>query len=231
MRTHFTMQGLPESERPYEKLQHRGAEYLSDAELLAIIIKSGTKEYNSTELATMLLSGKHGNLLNLYDYSVEELSRLPGIGRVKSLQLKAVAELSRRISRAERLCGMRMDCPDTVAAYYMETMRHEKTELVVAAFFDSKCHFLGDSVITKGSVSEALLAPREIFRSALLKDAVSIIVLHNHPSGNPSPSNTDIRVTESIVSLGNLIGIAVIDHIIIGDQVYYSFRESGRIPE
>lgn len=226
MTEHITMQKLPVSERPYEKYLTNGAESLSDAELLAIIIKTGTTEYNSADLARRILSGKQGNLLNLYDLSYEELLQIPGIGRVKAIQLKAVAELSKRIAVTEQKNHIQMDQPSTIAAYYMEQMRHQQTELLIAAFFDAKCRFLGDQVISKGSVNSAYVSPRDVFRSALLKNAVLLIILHNHPSGDPSPSQDDIRVTRNIGENGKMLGVELVDHIIIGDNRYYSFKDN-----
>ena len=221
------MQSLPVSERPYEKFLSCGAQGLSDAELLAIIIKTGTRESNSAELARELLTGRQGSLLNLYEYSYEELLQIPGIGRVKAIQLKAVAELSARIARTEHINRICMDQPATIAAYYMEQMRHQQTEQLIAAFFDTKCRFLGDELISSGSVSSAYISPREIFRHALHKNAVMLILLHNHPSGDPTPSCEDINVTRIVRECGHMLGIELADHIIIGDNNYYSFSENG----
>lgn len=225
MAEHMTMQELPESERPYEKFLQKGVEHLSDAELLSIIIKNGTKEKTAAEIARELLCGRQGNLLNLYELSYEELLDFPGIGKVKAIQLKAVAELSRRITSAKRYRHIRMDSPDSVAEYYMEQMRHCQKEILITAFFDVKCNFLGDSKISQGSISSAFVSPRDIFRTALLKNAAQIIMLHNHPSGDPQPSGEDIRITEIVCDLGKMMGIDLADHIIIGDNEFYSFKE------
>ncbi len=226
MTEHITMTDLPASERPYEKFEQMGAEALSDAELLAVIIKSGTRDCNSADLARRLLAGKQGNLLNLYAYSLEELQRFPGIGRVKAIQLKAIAELSARIARTARVNQIRMNQADTIAAYYMEQLRHRQTEQLIAAFFDAKCAFLGDQIISLGSISGTFASPREIFRYALLKDAAGLILLHNHPSGDPEPSEDDYSITRRVYETGELIGINLVDHIIIGDNCYYSFRDN-----
>lgn len=227
MTEHITMADMPESERPYEKFEHMGPQALSDAELLAVIIKSGTREFNSADLARRLLSGKQGNLLNLYAYSLEELMRFPGIGRVKAIQLKAIAELSARIAKTARIDNMQMNQPRTIAAYYMEQLRHLQTEQLIAAFFDSKCAFLGDKVVSLGSISGSFVSPREIFRYALLKDAAGLILLHNHPSGDPEPSADDFSVTQRVYESGVLIGIELVDHIIIGNNRYYSFKDNS----
>lgn len=226
MAEHITMMGLPVSERPYEKFLQNGVECLSDAELLAIIIKNGTRERTATELARDLLTGRQGNLLNLHELSFEELLSFPGIGKVKAMQIKAVAELASRIARTTRANEIRMDSPESVAEYYMEQMRHYQTETLMASFFNSKCAFLGDAVISRGTVSSSFVSPREIFRQAVLKNAVHFILLHNHPSGDPTPSQEDVHVTERIGDLGEMMGIRLTDHIVIGDNEFYSFREN-----
>lgn len=226
MSEHFTMKNLPESERPYEKYLLYGEESLSDAELLAIILKSGTKDANSLDIARRLLHGNHNNLLNLYDLSYKQLTQIPGIGQVKAIQLKAVAELSKRIARTQSGYQLRMDKPDTIADYYMEQLRHLKEEQLICAFFDSKCNFLGDVMVSKGSVNYAYVSPRDIFRYAFDYGAVLIILLHNHPSGDPYPSEDDIRITRRVEKGAGILELQLVDHIIIGDNRYFSFKEN-----
>ena len=227
MPKHFTTKNLPESERPYEKFLMYGEESLSDAELLAIILKTGTKTENSVEVARQLLEGNHNNLLNLYDLSYRDLMKISGIGPVKALQLKAVAELSKRIAKTNSGYHLNMNTPSTIAAYYMEQMRHCKQEMLIAAFFDSKCNFKGDIVISKGSVNFAYVSPREIFRYAFEYDAVMFILLHNHPSGDPEPSEDDKRITYRIEKGARILELQLVDHIIIGDNRYFSFNEEN----
>ena len=229
MSKHFTMKNLPKSERPYEKLLNYGEESLSDAELLAIILKTGTKTENSVDVARCLLEGNHNNLLNLYDLSYRDLMKISGIGPVKALQLKAVAELSKRIARTNSGYHLNLNTPATIADYYMEQLRHKKEEVMIGAFFDSKCHFLGDVVISKGSVNFAYVSPREVFRYAFEYDAVMIIILHNHPSGDPTPSEDDVRITYRIGKGARILELQLVDHIIIGDNRYYSFKEHEQL--
>jgi len=224
--SHISLKNLPESERPYERFLKLGAEALSDAELLAIILKTGTRNLTSLELARNLLSECQGNLLNLYELSYEQLLGLKGIGPVKAIQMKAIAELSKRIARTSRGYQLSLDCPSSIADYYMEELRHRREEVFMGAFFDAKCKFLGDSLITTGSISRAYVSPMELFRKALLRNAVMIVVLHNHPSGDPFPSKEDIRLTEQVKQGAELLGISLVDHIVIGDNRYYSFREN-----
>lgn len=229
MSKHFTMKNLPESERPYEKYMLYGEESLSDAELLAIILKSGTKDSNSLDIAREILKGNHNNLLNLYDLSYRDLTSIPGIGQVKAIQLKAVGELSKRIAKTTSGYQLKMDNPESIANYYMEQLRHAKQELLLCAFFDAKNNFLGDAVISKGAVNYTYVSPREIFRYAFEYEAVMIILLHNHPSGDPTPSEDDLRITTRIEKGAQILQLELVDHIIIGDNTYYSFKENERI--
>ena len=229
MPEHFTMKNLPESERPYEKYVLYGEASLSDAELLAIILKSGTKDLNSLDIARDILSGNHNNLLNLYDLSFRELMNFSGIGQVKAIQLKAVAELSKRIAKTKSGYQLKMDNPITIANYYMEQMRHLKQEQLICAFFDTKNNFLGDALISKGAVNYAYVSPRDIFRHAFDYEAVMFILLHNHPSGDPTASEDDIRITKRIEKGAQILELELVDHIIIGDNKYFSFKENELI--
>lgn len=225
MSEHMKIKMLPESERPYEKYALVGAEGLSDAELLSVIIKNGTKSQSSLDIARRLLCGYQGNLLNLYDYTYEELCQLPGIGKVKALQLKAIAELSMRIAKTKRGYDMKMGDAYSIAHYYMEQMRHLQREHLVCALFDAQFHFLGDVIISEGSTNYAYFSPKDILRCVLQKNACSFVLLHNHPSGNASPSRDDRMVTKRIYECAQLLEVHFADHIIIGDNEYYSFLE------
>lgn len=229
MSEHFTMKNLPESERPYEKFLLHGEESLSDAELLAIILKTGTQKANSLDIAREILRGNHNNLLNLYDLSYRDLMQFSGIGQIKAIQLKAVAELSRRIAKTNSGYQLKMDNPSSIADYYMEQLRHLKQEQLMCAFFDSKNNFLGDVVISKGAVNYAYVSPRDIFRYAFDYEAVMLILLHNHPSGDATPSEDDIRITRRIEKGAQILELHLVDHIIIGDNKYYSFKENELI--
>ena len=214
----FTTKELPESERPYEKFWKYGATALSDAELLAIVIKSGSSKMTAVDVARSFLSQKDRNLMNLYEMSYDEMKKIHGIGDVIAMQLKCIAELSTRIANTRHFEGIQMRSAATVAEYYMEQLRHEQQEKLIVCMFDSKCKWLGDSVVTTGSVSSSIVPPREIFICALV---------HNHPSGRAVPSGEDNTVTARIAEAGKLLGIALSDHIIIGDRTYFSYREAG----
>ena len=226
MQTNKTINELPASERPYEKFLSLGASGLSDADLLAIIIKTGTKDKSAVDIAQEILSGRHGNLLNLYEMSYDELIQVSGIGQIKAIQLKAVAELSMRISKAKRARSIRMNTPVTIADYYMEQMRHLQQEVVICAYFDVKSRFLGDKFISKGSLSSSVVDISSVIRTALEKNASKIVLLHNHPSGDCTPSKDDIAVTDRLAEGSRIFSIELCDHIIIGDNEYYSFYEN-----
>lgn len=229
MQKNKTIKELPASERPYEKFLSLGASGLSDADLLAIIIKTGTKDKSAVDIAQEMLSGRHGNLLNLYEMSYDELIQVSGIGQIKAIQLKAVAELSMRISKAKRARSIRMNTPVTIADYYMEQMRHLQQEVVICAYFDVKSRFLGDKFISKGSLSSSVVDISSVMRTALEKNASKIVLLHNHPSGDCTPSKDDIAVTDRLAEGSGIFSIELCDHIIIGDNEYYSFYENKLI--
>lgn len=220
-----SIKNLPLSERPYEKFISMGASAMSDAELLSIIIKSGTKEYNSLDIAHSLLQNNHGNLLNLYDFSLEELMKFEGIGKVKAIQLKAIAELSLRISKTCKGYSISLNTPSSIAEYYMEQLRHEENERFIVAYFDTKNVYLGDAVISIGKVDSAFVSKKDIFKKAFDKNASKLVVLHNHPSGNPTPSSSDIQMTKRLIECAEILDLWLMDHIIIGDNIYYSFLE------
>lgn len=227
MNHHLTVKELPESEKPYEKCLHYGAEYLSDAELLAVIIRTGTTGKKSIELAQEILNQKEKSFLNLYHMSLKEFTEIPGIGTVKAVQLKCLAEITKRLTRTIRIRAVSLNSASSVAAYYMEELRHEDKEKLMVCMFDSKCVLLGDKLLSVGTVNASLISPREVFKQALLSQAVYIILLHNHPSGNPLPSTQDKMVTRKIQECGEMLGIHLSDHIIIGDNQYFSFKEKN----
>lgn len=215
--------------RPYEKCLRYGAGVLSDAELLAVILRTGAVGTDSVTLAEQILhlTPGHSGLASLYRLSVDELCRLRGVGRVKAIQVQCIGELSRRISKSMAAEGISMNHPDTIARYYMEDMRHLTQEHLVLLLLNSKTRLIRDVVLFKGTVNSSILSPREVLIEALRSDAVYMILLHNHPSGDPEPSKEDIGITKRIREAGAIIGIQLIDHIIIGDNQYISLKERG----
>ncbi|MEF9840790.1 MAG: DNA repair protein RadC, partial [Lachnospiraceae bacterium] len=226
-----TMKELPKEERPYEKCEHKGATSLTDTELLAVLLRTGSQGENVLDLARQILFPSHlkDGILNLHKWSLEQLVMMKGIGKVKAIQILCVSELAKRLSKADAYQGLNFSVPSSVAEYYMEDMRHQKQEELKLLMLNTKTRLIGESNISKGTVNASLISPRELFIEALQKNAVSIILLHNHPSGDPSPSREDILVTKRVKEAGSLIGIELLDHIIIGNNCYISFCEKGII--
>jgi len=222
----YKIKDLPEAERPMEKFLKKGALSVSDAELLAIILRTGTKDMSAVLLAGHILKCSEQGILGINNLSVEELLKIKGIGIVKAIQIKAIGELSRRLSKAGlNIHNTNFSSPDLIARYYMEDLRYLRQEELRVIYLDTKAHFIKDEVITKGTVNMSVVSPREIFINAVRFEAVNIILLHNHPSGDPTPSEHDILATKRVIEAGRLIGISLIDHIIIGDNKYISFKE------
>ena len=215
---------------PYEKYLEKGAQQLTDAELLAIILRTGTVGEDTVSIAGKVLSlpgENHSGILGLHHVSLKELMSIRGIGQVKAIKLKCIAELSSRIAQETAKKTLQLKDPRTVADYYMERLRHFERERVLLLMMDSRNHLIGEQVLSEGTVNASLISPREIFLTALRYSAVYIMLLHNHPGGDPTPGKQDILATEGIKNVSAMIEIPLIDHIIIGDKKYYSFREMG----
>lgn len=227
--TSVTMKHLPPQMQPYEKCAAYGAEFLTDAELIACILRSGTREYTSVALAERLLELRKGNkgLNGLCSLSFEELTAVPGIGKVKAIQIQSLFELAKRMSRSKAAKSLNFSDPESIAKYYMEDFRHKEQEQLMLMLLDNKGNLLGNKIMFTGTVNASIISPREIYLEALKFHAVSIILLHNHPSGDPSPSDADLRITRKIREAGNFLDIRLLDHIILGDGVYVSFREKS----
>lgn len=222
------MKELPESERPYEKCERDGAGALSDAELLAVILQTGTKTETAVALATRILAQtSEKNLAGLAKMDYTELVRIHGIGKVKAVKLLCIAELSRRIAKSSFGRKPVFTEPAAIADYYMQSLRFLDVEQVHVLFFNTRCIFLGEKLITVGTVNSSLVSPREIFIEAVRREAVNIILVHNHPSGDPEASRDDMAITSRIAQAGKILDIHLLDHIIIGDNRYLSFREKG----
>lgn len=231
MNTNRTMKELPESERPYEKCLRDGPGVLSDAELLAVILRCGSTGATSVDLSREILEllASRGGLGALCCIPAEELLRVRGIGRVKAVQLLCIGELPRRTARQSVQDGVRLTSPSSIAAYFMEDMRHLGQEEIRAAFFNTKGRLLSSAVLTRGTVNASLITPWEVFLEALRHQAVYVVLLHNHPSGDPTPSQDDCILTERMIEAGHLMEITLTDHIVIGDNCYVSLRERGFI--
>lgn len=220
---------MAKEDRPYEKCLRLGAEALSDGELLAVLLRTGTKGCPSVDMADEILnlSKDREGLLGLYQLSLAQLQSVKGVGRVKAVQIKCIGELSKRIATATARKGLSFNQPETIAEYYMERLRHEEQELLICMMLDTKNHLLGEEMVFKGTVNSSLANPREIFLTAVSYHAVGILLVHNHPSGDPTPSRADMDFTERVRRAGDILGIPLIDHIIIGDHRFLSFRQRG----
>ncbi len=225
------MKTIPKVERPYEKCASKGTSYLSDAELLSVILRSGSVGENALSLARRILYdpeiGSVEGLSRIANGQLSEWTHIRGIGQVKATQLVCLAELAKRMSVSPGSAKEFAADPSAMAGAYMEEMRHLRQEIVKIVFLDTKTKKLGECDISKGTVNASLISPREIYMEAVRRDAVFIVVLHNHPSGDPTPSQSDIELTKRIEYAGLMIGIPLIDHIVIGDRCYFSFEEQG----
>ena len=230
--SHITMRDIPQNDRPYEKCLAMGPYNLSDAELLAVIIRTGSRDSNSLALAEQILTLNYpeDGLTGLLHLSLQELMQVHGIGRVKAIQLLCIGELSRRIWKKEAVRNITVfDDPNAIANYFMEDMRHMEQEQLHVMFLNTKNVLIKDMLLAKGTVNATVASPREIFIEALRHHAVNIILVHNHPSGDPTPSQDDFNLTRRVKEAGDLIGIRLMDHVVIGDNAYCSFRKEGML--
>ena len=217
---------LPEEERPREKLLAFGAEALSNAELLAILLRTGSARESAVQLAARLLS-RSGGLRLLPGLSLEEMEEIKGLGPAKAVQIKAALELGRRLATLPPEEAQSITSPQRAAAIFMEQLRYRRKEHFMILLLNTKNHVISKEEISVGSLNASIVHPREIFNIPLRKSAASVILVHNHPSGDPSPSQEDLEVTRRLVEAGNILGIAIRDHLIIGDGCYFSFKEKG----
>ena len=214
---------------PYEKFLAFGPESLTNEELLAIILRTGAKGKSVLTLACQVLAlgNREAGILELNHLTLKQLQSIDGIGEVKAIQLKAVAELSKRMAMARFRKDVCLSSPGIVAEAYMERMRHFEKEQCLAVFLDAADCRIADKVMSVGSLTMSLVSSREILREALLLNASGIILLHNHPSGNPRPSREDYVITAKLREAARLMEVSLLDHIIIGDGTYFSFQEEG----
>ena len=220
---------LPVNDRPIERLIEKGADNLSNEELIAILFRTGTKGYSSKDLASNILKNTK-NVKELKDITLEQLKKINGIGNTKAAILLAAIELSNRINqKVDKLIGEKFNHPDVIFNYYKNKLETKKQEYFYAIYLDTSKRIIKDKLLFIGTINYSFVHPREIFKEAYLSSASSIILLHNHPTGNIIPSQNDIDTTKNLIQIGNLLGIQVIDHIIIGNHNYYSFFENKLI--
>ena len=220
----MTIQDMTLEERPREKLILNGAGSLTDAELLAILLRTGTKQFNAIQLGKAIIE-KADNIRYLQNITIEELESINGIGKTKAVQIKAALELGNRIA-SYKPAKYKIKNPWDIYKYYMESLRYQYKEIFKVVLLNTKNEIITDVDISMGTLNSSLVHPREVFREAIRRSSNKIILLHNHPSGNAEPSKEDKSVTNRLKECGELIGIEVIDHIIIGDGIYFSFKEN-----
>jgi DNA repair protein RadC len=223
---HYSISHLPEQERPRERLLRYGPESMSTTELIALILGSGTKTKSVLELAHELVM-HFGSLDQLATATISELCQIKGIGAAKAIQIKAAFSLGLRASKQVLAPKYRIENP--LHAYYLvkDEMEKEKRELFVVILQDTKGYVICHEVVAIGTLSQALVHPREVFYPAIRHKAASLILAHNHPSGDPTPSPEDHELTKLLVEAGRLMGLPIQDHLIIGHQTYTSFRQKG----
>ncbi|KZE75176.1 RadC family protein [Paenibacillus elgii] len=222
----MTLRDVPSEDRPRERMMLYGAQALSNAELLAILLRTGTYQESAVHVAQRLLL-ECGGLRMLTDMSMEQLTEIKGIGEAKALQIQAGIELGRRLARSTMNETVTIRSPQDVAALLMEDLRYLQKEHFVCLFLNTKNHVIGQETLSMGSLNASIVHPREVFRAAIKRSSASIVCAHNHPSGDPTPSPEDVEITKRLVQAGEIIGIDVLDHIVIGDKRYVSLKELG----
>lgn len=225
------IKGINKHESPYEKCEAYGPGSLTDTELLAVLLRTGNVNKNVLQIASEIVGkfDKNKAFLELSRLNINELKKLPGIGKVKSISLSCVFEIGKRLSKTELNNNLKCTSPSVIANNFFEQLRYLNYEEVHLLLLNIKGALIKDIIISKGTVSHSLISTREILINCLKYDAVNLIILHNHPSGDPTPSNDDYEVTNSINEASKIVGLRLLDHIVIGDNKYYSFKENNYI--
>lgn len=216
---------IPYSERPREKALLNGIESLSNVELLAIIIRSGTRNRSAIELAYEVINS-YNSLTNLMNASISELNKIKGLNNAKSISILASLEFAKRCSLIKKEKRIHIDGAISVFNLLKDKYRNELQENFIILFLGSRNDLICETILFKGSVSSSLIHPRDIFREAYKNNANRMIIVHNHPSGDPSPSESDLLTTKSLIEISKFMSLPIIDHIILGDQSYFSFLEN-----
>lgn len=220
------LRDLPHEERPRERMMHYGAESLSQTELLAILLRTGAQSESAIHIAQRLLNTS-GGLRGLADLSIEELTTIKGIGPAKAVQLKAGIELGRRMANSRLTEAVVIRSPQDAAEILTEQLRYLQKEHFICLFLNTKNHVIAQETLSMGSLNASIVHPREVFRAAMKCSSAAIICAHNHPSGDPTPSPEDISLTTRLVQAGEIVGIDVLDHLVIGDGSYVSLKQKG----
>ncbi len=228
----FKSKKLTLDEMPQEKCIKYGPEALSDAELLAVLLRTGTKGSSVMDVSERVLSlnPEYDGLVGMMHVDKDEYRSISGIGEVKAVQLSVIGEIARRIwNRKKRVRSMRFTDSRQVSDYYMEDLRYLDHEVVRVLYLDHHMQLIREKLLSEGTNNRSAVSSREIFIEALKVSSSCLIMVHNHPSGDPEPSESDIQFTNELYRAGQIIGIGLVDHVVIGDNVYFSFREQGLI--
>ena len=228
MSDQFLTKDFPVQERPRERLLQYGPEYLSNRELLAILLETGTRNQSVFALADQLIA-HFGSLRALACATYEEMAEIKGIGPAKAARVIAAFELTKRLSNSSLEVREVIRSPQDAADIVMDEMSLLDREHFVILMLNTKHAVIAKKVVSIGHLNASLVHPRELFKDVIKKSSAAVILVHNHPSGDPTPSEDDIRVTQRLCEAGRLLGISVLDHIVIGDKSYVSFREQGLI--
>lgn len=224
-----TIKEMPTEERPRERLARLGPEALKDAELIAVILRTGTNKVSVLTLAEKLLT-EFGNLRRLAQATVEEITtRVKGVGKVKAIELKAALELGKRLAHYTKAPSQKIKSPSDVVDLLMTTYKDYETEHFTCIFMNVRNEVIKIMEISKGGIDSAVVSPAEVFRHAVRMGACNIIVVHNHPSGDPEPSQADLDISNQLLEAGKIIGVQVLDHLILGDGKYVSLKERALI--
>ncbi|MDO8508942.1 MAG: DNA repair protein RadC [Nanoarchaeota archaeon] len=217
---------IPENGRPRERFLKYGSETLSDAELLAIILRTGTPGENVVDMSNRLIS--EYKLDKLFECSLKELQKIKGIGPSKAMQILAMTELGKRYNQLKQTNNKnrrKISCAKDVFDYFHERLKDKKEEHVFILMLDTKNNIIGEQLVSKGILDASLIHPREVFKPAIKNSASKIILVHNHPSGDPNPSQEDLEITKRLMKTGEELGIKVLDHVIIGEDKWWSWKE------
>lgn len=217
---------LPVEERPRERLLRTGPEYLSNRELLAVLLKTGTKEQSALDLADHLIA-HFGSIRELACASFEEMSTVKGVGPAKAASIMAAFELAKRLSNSNLQANEVVNSPADAAAIVMDELCLLDREHFIILMLNTKNRVIAKKVISIGHLNATLVHPRELFKDVIKRSSAAVILVHNHPSGDPTPSRDDINITKRLCEVGRLLGIDVLDHLIIGDRQYVSLRQKG----
>lgn len=223
------IKALPMSDRPYEKLLRTGPETLTDSELLAIILRSGTKKRNVLSVSRMLLGEFEGKLSRVFNAGLNELVGIEGIGKTKAVQLSAVGELARRVNGESETVLFDASKPEAIGRLLIREIGHRNVETFRVILLDKKLKITGMRDISKGTVDRTIVHPRDVFSYAVREMSYAVIVAHNHPSGDLKPSAEDVNLTKRLIDAGKVLGIEVLDHFVVGKNGYLSMNVEGII--